>query len=385
MIYLDNAATSYPKPAPVIEAVVRCLSEQGANPGRGAYPMALAASRVIFEAREAVAELIGASDAADVVFTVNATDGLNLALKGLLRPGDHAIASGIEHNAVARPLSALADRGVFVDTARHAPDGTIDLVQLESLIRSNTRLIVTVHASNVLGTILPVSKIAALAKRHGVLYVLDAAQTAGCQPLDVGALGADVVVFSGHKGVLGPMGTGAAWISPRVEVHELRQGGTGGESERTEQPCTRPDRYESGTLNTPGIAGLGAAARFVLDEGVATIAEREAALAQRLLAGLASQPGVTVYGPPAGSPRVPVISINVAGMDAHELAFLLDREHGIAARSGLHCAPSAHSVMGTLETGVLRFGIGFFNTESEIDQTLAAVHAITEDAARRAG
>jgi len=383
MIYLDNAATSYPKPAPVIEAVVRCLSGQGANPGRGAYPMALAASRVVFEAREALAELIGAPDAADIVFTLNATDGLNLALKGLLRPGDHAIASGIEHNAVARPLSALEARGVTVDTAQCAHDGTIDLAHLESLIRPNTRLIVTVHASNVLGTILPVAEIAALARRSGVLYVLDAAQTAGCRPLDVSNSGADVVVFSGHKGVLGPMGTGAAWISPDVEVRELRQGGTGGESERTEQPSTRPDRYESGTLNTPGIAGLGAAARFVLDEGVPAIAEREAALAQRLLAGLASTTGVTVYGPRPGSPRVPVISINVAGIDAHELAFLLDKEHGIAARSGLHCAPSAHSVMGTLETGALRFGVGFFNTESDIDKTLEAIRAIARDASRR--
>jgi len=385
MIYLDNAATSYPKPPQVIEAVVRCLSEQGANPGRGAYPMALAASRVIFEAREALAELIGASDAADVVFTLNATDGLNLALKGLLSPGDHAITSAVEHNAVLRPLSALADRGVAVETARCAHDGTIDLDHLEALIRPNTRLIVTLHASNVLGTILPAAEIAALAKRHGVLHILDAAQTAGSLPLNVSELGADVVVFSGHKGVLGPMGTGAAWISPRVEVRELRQGGTGGESERTEQPSTRPDRYESGTLNTPGIAGLGAAARFILEQGVAAIAEREATLAQRLLAGLASVAGVTVYGPPPGSPRVPVISINVVGMDAHELAFLLDKEHGIAARSGLHCAPSAHAVAGTLETGALRFGVGFFNTEDEIDRALSAVDAIAKDTRRRVG
>lgn len=385
MIYLDNAATSYPKPPQVIEAVTRCLTEQGANPGRGAYPMALAASRVIFEAREALAQLIGASDSADVIFTLNATDGLNAALKGLLHPGDHVVTSAIEHNSVSRPLSALADGGVTVDVARCAPDGTIDLAHLDSLVRPNTRLVVTLHASNVLGTILPVREIGAIAKRHGVLYVLDAAQTAGSVPLDVAELGADVVAFSGHKGLLGPMGTGVAWISPKIEMRELRQGGTGGESERTSQPTSRPDRYESGTPNTPGIAGLGAAVRFVMEQGVDAIAEHESALAQKLLAGLASIDGVVVYGPAPGVPRVPVVAINVAGVDAHEVAFLLDKEYQIAARSGLHCAPTAHNAMGTLETGALRFGVGFFNTEEEIDTVLGAIGRIAADAAGRPG
>lgn len=385
MIYLDNAATSYPKPPQVIEAVNRCLNEQGANPGRGAYPMALAASRVVFETREAIARLIGAPDSADVVFTLNATDGLNLALKGLLHPGDHVVTSQAEHNAVSRPLSALADYAVRADAAKVAPDGTIDLDHLESLIRPGTRLIVTVHASNVLGAILPAREIAGIARRHGALYVLDAAQTVGSIPVDVSELGADIVVFAGHKGLLGPMGTGGAWISPEVDLRELRQGGTGGQSEMTSQPDHRPDRYESGTPNTPGIAGLGAGVRYVTERGVADIAGHEAELVQGLVGGLAAIEGVKVYGPAPGTARVPVVAMNVTGVDAHEVAFLLDKDHGIAARAGLHCAPTAHQVMGTLQTGALRFGVGYANTMEEIDKALAAVAAVANDAARRAG
>lgn len=385
MIYLDNAATSYPKPPEVLDAITRCLTETGANPGRGAYPMALAASRVIFEARESLARLIGASDSADVIFTLNATDGLNLALKGLLRPGDRVVTTQIEHNAVSRPLSALAGHGVRVERARCASDGTLDLEHLESLTARDTRLIVTVHGSNVLGTILPVAEIGEIAKRHGVLHVVDAAQTAGTIPLDVGVLGADVVVFSGHKGLLGPMGTGAAWIIPDLNLRELRQGGTGGQSEMTSQPEHRPDRYESGTPNTPGIAGLGAAVRVVASQGVDKIAAREAALTKRLLEGLNAAERVTVYGPAPSAPRVPVVSINIEGVDAHEVAFLLDKEHGIAARAGLHCAPTAHEVMGTLQTGALRLGIGFYTTPEDIEAVLQAVSAIARDSAHRSG
>ncbi len=376
MIYLDNAATSFPKAPSVTDAVVDCLKNKGANPGRGAHRAALAASRVIFEARETVAALLNVEDSSNIIFTLNATDSLNLGIKGLLKPGDHAITTSIEHNSVARPLNTLEQEGVSVTKVACDRHGHPDLAEFTQAISSKTKLIVVTHASNVIGTLMPLADIAAMAHQHQVTFMVDAAQTAGGFPLDVQRLGIDMLACSGHKSLLGPQGTGILYISPAIELEEIRQGGTGGDSENPLQPAVRPERYESGTPNTPGIAGLGAAVRFIQETGIDKIREKEDELVQRLLLGLEGIKGITLYGPAIEEPRAPIVSLNLQGMGCHELAFALDKGFDVAARSGLHCAPDAHRTIGTLDSGTLRLSIGFFNTENDIDAALEAIKHI---------
>ena len=389
IIYLDNAATSWPKPPGVAAAMVRFLDEIGANPGRSGHRMAVEAGRVVYEAREAIAELFNAPDPLRVVFGPNVTEMLNLVLRGYLRPGDHVITSSMEHNSVMRPLRALEREGVGVTVVECAPDGTLDPDAVLGAIRPNTAMIVLNHASNVVGTILPVAEVAARVGAQvapAPLLVVDAAQTAGAIPIDVQATGIDLLAFTGHKSLYGPMGTGGLVIGERVDLDRLeplKRGGTGSRSEYEEQPDFLPDRYESGTPNAVGLAGLAAGVRWVLEQGIEAIRAHEMALTQRLIDGLRSIPGVTVYGTLDAARQTATVSFNIAGMEPSEVGLRLDEEFGIMCRVGLHCAPAAHRTIGTFPTGTVRFGLGRFNTTEEVNRALEAVERLANDARRR--
>jgi cysteine desulfurase / selenocysteine lyase len=377
VVYLDNAATSFPKPPAVAEAMSELLAHGAGNPGRSGHALALAAQRVVTDARRLLASFLGAPDPARVVFAHNATDAINTALWGLLHAGDRVVTTSMEHNAVARPLAALAARGVAVERVPCGPDGALDLADLErALAAAPTRLVAMVHASNVSGTILPAAEAARLAHRHGALLLLDAAQTAGALPIDVQSLGADLLAFPGHKGLLGPTGTGGLWVAPGVKLTPLRQGGTGVRSEEERQPEELPEGLEAGTLNTVGIAGLRAAVRYLAARGVAEVRDREMALTGRLLAGLAELPSVRIHGPRDPRRQVGTVSLSLAGWDPADAAAALDGSFGIAVRAGLHCAPLAHRTLGTYPEGTLRLSVGCFSTEEHVDLALSALRAI---------
>ncbi|MGQ9802729.1 MAG: aminotransferase class V-fold PLP-dependent enzyme [Anaerolineae bacterium] len=377
MIYLDNAATSWPKPPQVLAAMVRFLTEVGANPGRSGHRLSVEAGRVVYAAREAVAELFHAPDPLRVVFGMNATEGLNLALRGLLRPGDHVVTSSMEHNSVMRPLRALEREGISVTVVACSPEGSLDPRAVLEALRPETRLVVLNHASNVTGTLLPVAEVGrALHRMRGPLLVVDAAQSGGAVSIDVQADGIDLLAFTGHKSLYGPMGTGGLIIGERVPLGEFRpllRGGTGSRSEREEQPDFLPDMCESGTPNGVGLAGLEAGVRWVLEQGVEAIRAHEMALTQRLIEGLSAIPGVTVYGTRDPERQTAVVSFNIAGMEPSEVGMRLDEEYGIMCRVGLHCAPAAHRTIGTFPAGTVRLALGAFNTPEEVDAALRAV------------
>lgn len=383
MIYFDNAATSWPKPPGVAEAMTHYLAEIGANPGRAGHRLAVQAARVVYDARERVAELFGAPDPLRVVFGANATEALNLALNGLLRPGDHVIIASMEHNSVMRPLRALARGGVALTVVRCSSQGVLDLAALEAAIRPDTRLIVLNHASNVVGTLLPVADAGRIARQHGLLLLVDAAQTAGAYPIDVQADAIDLLAFTGHKSLYGPMGTGGLVVGERVDVAQfkpLKRGGTGSRSEHEEQPEFLPDLYESGTPNAVGLAGLAASTRWVLAQGIEQIRAHEVALTGQLLAGLAAIPSVTVYGLGDARRQTATVSFNIAGLEPSEVGLRLDEEYEIMCRVGLHCSPAAHRTLGTFPGGTVRFGLSVFNTAAEVAAALAAVAALAQEA-----
>lgn len=377
-IYFDNAATSFPKPPEVVSAVSRTLRDIGGNPGRGGHRMAMEANRVVFEAREAVAGLFGVEDSSRIIFTSNATEAINLALKGLLRHGDHVITTNLEHNAVVRPLKALEAGGVTTTRVPAGPDGKVDPARIEAAIRPETRLIVTLHASNVTGTLLPIENIAAVANRRGLVYLVDAAQTAGVLPIDVGRSGIHLLACPGHKGLFGPQGTGFLCIAPGIDLEPLKYGGTGGNSELETQPDVLPERYESGTLNTPGLAGLDAGARFVQAVGLQKIREHDKVLTARLVEGLLAL-GAAVYGPHDPEERTAVVSFNIRGFDPAGIGERLDEDFGILGRAGLHCAPLAHKAIGTFPDGAMRLSPGYFNTVGEVDYVLDSLRIIANE------
>ncbi len=383
MIYFDNAATSFPKPPGVTEAMVRFLSEVGANPGRSGHRRSAEAGRIVYEARELVAELFHAPDPLRVVFGANVTEALNLALQGYLRPGDHVITSSMEHNSVMRPLRALAGQGVELTVVPCSPQGFLDPADLEAAIRPETVLIVLNHASNVCGSLLPVRQAGEIARRHGCLLLVDAAQTAGAYPIDMEADYVDLLAFTGHKALGGPMGTGGLVIGRRVDLDRLtplKRGGTGSRSEYEHQPDFLPDKYESGTPNAVGLAGLAAGVRWVLTQGVEAIRHHEIELARRLIDGLRAIPGVAVYGGLDADRQTATVAFTIAGVEPSEVGLRLDEEYGILCRVGLHCAPAAHRTLGTFPAGAVRFGLGAFNTPDEVE---AALHAVREIAAER--
>ncbi len=383
MIYFDNAATSWPKPPGVAEAMTHYLTDIGASPGRSGHRLAIEAARVVYAAREAVAELFGASDPLRVVFGSNVTEALNLALNGLLQPGDHVITGSLEHNSVMRPLRALERGGVRVTAVPCSATGELDPQDLEAAIGPDTRLIVLNHASNVVGTLLPVAEAGRVARQHDLLLLVDAAQTAGAYPIDMEADAIDLLAFTGHKSLYGPMGTGGLIIGARVDVRRLaplKRGGTGSRSEREEQPEFLPDLCESGTPNAVGLAGLAASVRWLLAQGVATIRSHEVALTRQLLAGLTAIPGVTVYGTRDAERQTATVSFNIAGLEPSEVGLRLDDEYGIMCRVGLHCAPAAHRTLGTFPGGTVRFGLGAFNTADEVAAALHAVATLAREA-----
>ena len=382
MIYFDNAATSWPKPPGVGDAVVRFLDEVGANPGRSAHRLSVESARIVYGAREAVAELFNAPDPLRVVFGLNVTEALNLALRGFLRPGDHVVTSSIEHNSVMRPLRELEKQGVELTVVRCSPEGFLDPADLEAAIMPNTVMIALNHASNVVGTLLPVVEAGRIARQYGALLLVDAAQTGGAYPIDMQADGIDLLAFTGHKALYGPMGTGGLIIGERVDVSgldPLKRGGTGSRSEHEEQPGFLPDIYESGTPNVVGLAGLEAGIRWVLGQGVEAIRAHEVTLTRRLIDGLTAIPKATVYGGLDNNRQTAVVSFNIDGMAPSKVGLRLDEEYEILCRVGLHCAPAAHKTMGTFPDGTVRFGLGAFNTADEVDSALEAINQLTGD------
>jgi cysteine desulfurase/selenocysteine lyase len=376
--YLDNAATSWPKPDAVYRAVDDYQRRLGAPAGRGTYAQASETERLIVSCRKRIAAMVGADDPSRIVFTQNGTDSLNLALHGLLRHGDHVVTTVCEHNSVLRPLRFLAEhRGVRASYIGCDSQGFVDPDAIRAAITPSTRLIALNHASNVTGAVQPAAEIGKIAKDRGVFFLLDAAQSLGYVPINVAQIGCDLLAAPGHKGLLGPLGTGLLILAAGIEQHLLpmRQGGTGTKSDEDTQPDSLPDRYESGNLNVPGLVGLEAGISHVQSLGEHLIQGQSRALVQRLLTGLTGLPGVVLYGPRTGDDRVGVVSLTVAGFTPQELASLLDAQWSIQTRAGLHCAPKMHASLGTLPSGTLRLSLGHFTTQAQID---AAISALTE-------
>ena len=376
--YLDNASTTFPKPPCVTEAVCRYMTEMGTNVGRGEYASAFDTEDLVFDTRAALCALLGGADPSDVVFTRNVTEALNLVLKGFLRPGDHVIVSSMEHNAVMRPLTQLAVAGVTFSRAQCAPEGTLDATEVERLICPQTRAVVMTHASNVCGTILPISDVAEVCHAHGMPLIVDAAQTAGVVPVSLCEWGASVVCFTGHKGLLGPQGIGGCVLDPEfaTQIDALVAGGTGSHSDSEQMPSFMPDRLEAGTPNLPGIAGLGASLAWLGEKGIDAVRGHELALTQRLLDGLrplAAARRVRLAGLPGSEGRTGVVSIQTPGYDLSQVAHDLDARYGIQTRVGLHCAPSAHKTLGTFPAGTIRFSLGWANTEADVDLAISAL------------
>lgn len=375
-IYLDNAATSFPKPESVYRAVDRALRETGGNPGRGGHRMAIDAARLVFETREAVAGFFGVADASRVVFTASATMAINQALFGWLRPGDRVVTSSMEHNAVVRPLRALAERGVTVVKVPAGSDGRLDPASFRAACAAPTALAVLSHCSNVSGTVQPVEELGPWCRARGIPLLLDAAQSAGLLPIDVEALGIAMLAAPGHKGLLGPAGTGCLYLRPDLELQPLMFGGTGSNSQSELAPETMPERLECGTLNTPGLAGLRAGIAYLREQGPAQLRAREQERMQQLGAGLAAIAGVQLYGSRDPALQGGALSFNLAGRDPSEVGFRLDHDHDILVRVGLHCAPEAHRTLGTFPRGTVRVSPGPFTTAAEIERFLDAVRML---------
>lgn len=375
-VYLDNAATSWPKPETVYQAVDRFMREVGATPGRGGHWREEEAARIADEARAALAQLFNAPDPAGIAFTMNTTQALNMALKGILQSGDHVITSSIEHNAMWRPLKALEGRGVAVTAVPCAADGMLDPADVAAAIGPNTRLIALLHASNVLGTILPIAEVGRIAHDHEIPFLVDAAQTAGAYPIDMTSMHIDLLAFPGHKGLYGPHGTGGLVVRPGLTLETWIEGGSGTESEPETMPEALPLRLEAGTHNAAGIAGLLAGVQFVLEQGVEHIREHELALTAALIEAVRDVPGLAVLGPADLAQRTAVVSVTVEGYVPDQLAFVLDQVYDVATRAGLHCAPQAHRTAGTLASGALRFSPGAFNTADEIAYAAESLRSI---------
>ncbi len=377
--YLDNAATSWPKPEAVYRAMDRFSREIGGSPGRSAHRLSVAAARVILEARENAARLLGVSDPMRVVFTKNTTEALNLAILGLLSPGDHVVTSSVEHNSVMRPLRFLESNGVEVTAVRCSREGALDPADVAAAIRPNTRAVFMTHASNVAGTILPVEEIGTITRERGIVLGVDAAQTAGAVPLSMEQAKIDLLAFTGHKSLFGPQGTGGLCIGPGMEwrLRPLLRGGTGSRSEFEEQPDFLPDMFESGTPNTVGLAGLAAGTATILEVGVESVRRHEEILTAAFLDGLHTLRGVTVYGPSESARRIPVVSLNVGDLSPAEVSLVLDERFGILTRPGLHCAPAAHRTLRTFPDGAVRFSFSLFSDATDVTAALEALEEIS--------
>jgi len=384
ILYFDNAATTWPKPPEILQAMTRYQEEVGGSPGRSAHRLSIEAARIVYDTREAAADLFGIDDPFRIAFTKNATEGLNIAIQGLLKPGDHCITTGMEHNSVMRPLRAMEACGVTLSVVPCQTDGTLNPDDVEASIQPKTRLIVVIHASNITGTLMPVQQVGEIARRHSIPLLVDAAQTAGALPLNVETMNIDLLAFTGHKSLFGPQGTGGLYIRKGLDekIAPLMMGGTGSRSEFEEQPDFMPDKYESGTQNAVGLAGLGAGIAFIRTQGIATIRQKEMALTQAFLGGAGALKGVRLYGPEAPEKRTAVVSFNIDGMVPSETAMRLDEDYGIMCRPGLHCAPLAHRTVGTFPQGTVRFSFGYYNTMDQVQQAVKAIEEISRGVSR---
>lgn len=379
-IYLDNAATSYPKPAAVCQSVYDYMVNNGGTSGRGAYEKAIIADGLVYRTRKLLAQLFNQPDPKKIVFTSSVTEALNLALQGILKKGDHVVSSSLEHNAVWRCLKTLEkDRGILITTVPANTNGETNITDVKAALTPQTRLIVFNHASNVLGTIQPISQIGQLARQKGILFLVDAAQTAGILPLDVQAQSIDLLAFTGHKSLLGPMGTGGLVINCDVDIHPLISGGTGGDSAYEYQPDYYPNHLEAGTMNVSGIIGLGTALDFIFETGLENIAAKESELLIYAHEALKKVAGIELYGPDAPHKKVAVIAFNLAGQAPEEVAYYLDQKYQVMIRAGLHCAPSAHRLIGTIKRGSCRIGLGYYNEKEDIDALVDGLHSYLKE------
>ncbi len=375
-IYLDNAATSFPKPSQVIEAVEGTLRLNAANPGRGGHQLSLQAGRLVMECRETVARFFGIDDSSRIAFTANATEAINLGLFGVLQPGDRVVTTSMEHNAVVRPLKALSDQGAEVVRVMADSLGFVDPDAIRKACIPGTRLLMMNHCSNVTGTLQAIEEIGPWCRQQGILFMVDAAQSAGVFPINVEEMAIDLLAVPGHKSLLGPTGTGFLYVREGLELRPLLYGGTGNFSQSATQPTEMPERLESGTLNTIGLAGLKAGVEFLETVGLDRIRSHEQELLGQLIDGLGALDCVSLYGPLGSTRHGGALSFNVKNMDPSMLGFRLDREYGICCRVGLHCAPEAHGSIGTLPEGTVRLSPGYFNTTEQIEQTMVAIRAI---------
>lgn len=379
MVYFDNAATSYPKPEVVYDSIMTAMREYGANPGRSGHKMALKAGRGIFETRELICKLFNSNNPMNVIFTFNATEALNIGIKGVLREGDHVITTSMEHNSVLRPIKYLERFGVESTIVKADSKGRINPKDIEKSIKNNTKLIVCTHISNLTGTIMPIEEIGSISKENGIIFMVDASQSAGVYDIDVEKMNIDLLAFPGHKGLLGPQGTGALCIKDGLELQSYMQGGTGSSSHSLDHPEILPDKFESGTTNGPGIIGLGAGIKYILDKGMHNIREHEESLAMHFIEEAKKIDGVTLYGPLDVKQQAAVVALNIKDADSSEVSYILDQEYDIAVRPGLHCAPLAHETINTLEQGAVRFSFGLFNTHEEVDYCIKALKDIARE------
>lgn len=372
MIYLDNAATTLHKPQQVIDAVVHAMQSMG-NCARGTHEEALDAARTVYDARVRLASLFGCPRVDHVAFTANSTEALNMAINGLIDPGDHVISTDLEHNSVLRPLYRLeAEHGAELSFVPADKLGNVDYADFERLMKPNTRAVVCTNASNLTGTVLDIERIAKTAHSHGALVIVDASQTAGCWPIDMKKMGIDVLCFTGHKGLMGPQGTGGICVKEGIEIRPFKVGGSGVQSYSRTHPAEYPTRLEAGTLNGHGIAGLGAAAKFISETGVENIHAKERSLMLRFYEGVKNIEGVTVYGD-FTKDKTAIVALNIRDYESGEVSYELSQGYGIATRPGAHCAPRMHKALGTVEVGAVRFSFSFYDTEEEIDEAVRAV------------
>lgn len=375
MIYLDNAATTVQKPRQVAEAVAEAICSLG-NAGRGVHEATLGASRVIFDTRKRLADFFHAENPKQIVFTMNSTESLNIAVKGILQSGDHVITTELEHNSVLRPLYEMEKKGVKLTIIKSDEKGRIEVQDFEREMRENTRMIVCTHGSNLTGNIVDIAKIGGIARRHQVLFCVDASQTAGVFPIDVQVMGIDLLCFTGHKSLLGPQGTGGLYVREGVAVRPLKSGGSGVQTYRREHPSDMPTALEAGTLNGHGIAGLNAAVAYIQETGMDLIRKREQELMKRFYDGVKEIPGVKIYGDFTTDDRCPIVALNLGDYDSSEVSDELFMTYGIATRPGAHCAPLMHKALGTVEQGAVRFSFSHYNMEEEIDAAVEALRGL---------
>ncbi len=377
MIYLDNGATSFPKPRGMIEAIDACMLSYCGNPGRSGHDLSRKTGEEVYRTRKTLADLFGIKEPERIIFTSNTSEALNLAIHGTLTKGDHVITTAMEHNSVLRPVYALAEADVAHTIIPCRQDGSLEIEQMEKAIRPNTKLIVCTQASNVTGTIMPVKELAALCRRRNILFLVDGAQGAGHLKTDVG--GIDMLAVPGHKGLLGPLGTGMLYVREGVEIRQMLQGGTGTASREILQPRELPEGYEVGTINAPGIIGLGYSAAYIQKIGIEAIRNHQQELTAILDEGLRNMKNVTVYGPSDCRKKVGIVTFNIKGHDCEEIASLLNDDYGIAVRGGYHCAGLAHKTIGTWDTGAVRMSTGIYNSRRQMKIVVDAVHAISKN------